>query len=462
MVKKYLILFLVIASFGCGKKASFESQRWSIHSGQQPPQLENVEAYKDIKKQTKVLKVSDQQVLRAPQRIEGIEVEGTWYQEVKSPKGELISVSYKFAYDIDKSIVAQAHYIEATKEEIIKKAKAQFPNLDHEGEIADKHTILVESSLGVQPFLKVTVLYSNENRIVTYYLNSAGRVKKTSINKHDFTDGIGVVYSSAPTESELKSEPLRNLKGDGVLASDHLSIESAISPTPFSQNNIFQFQVDDREFDILQAYYFVDQTMGWFEDELGVKLNSSLNIKLHIGGLKPTNAAFFYAGNIRLGEGDGVIYEHIPRDPSIVGHEAAHAYVEYLSGLSFEGEPGSYSEAFSDFFTAIRLGRPEMGFYAYKKADYKRTIDNDMKANKDFNGGKYNDSLIISGTFWDIKKILGSEKTARLAKYFLIELGPGGKISDLPDVLTSVAHQHLLSEDWHVIESVLEQRGWRN
>jgi hypothetical protein len=451
----FVLSFLIV---GCGGPESFRASRWSKSSNSAPELPLNTGA---IKAQVEVQNIGDSRVLRTRQTVQGISLEQTWYQEVYSPKNELESFTYQLASDVDADAVQQAKQLEQQMISTLKLARRLNPDLRKSPEINHKEVVLVREAFRWAPYLKVSFVAPSEDKVLVYYLNEGGRLRRVIEHQHQFTNGVGFVFHSSPVDSDLSSQVLSNLKGDGTLSSPHLSVESALEPTPYSPDNVFKIETQDREFDLLQAYFFVDQTMQWFQEQLQVALGNPLNIKVHVGGMKATNAAFFYAGNIRLGEGDGILYKGIPRDPSIVTHEASHAYVEYLSGLGFEDEPGVYSEAFADFFTAARLGRPEMGFYSYLKEPFKRTIDNSLLANRDLHGKKYGDSLVVSGTFWELKKILGTEKSVQLAKHFLIELGPGGRLQDFPEVLTSVTRQHLPSEDWHVVESVLEQRGWR-
>ncbi len=463
---KHLLLFLLVGSlWGCSNNFHSQQERWSAHS----PGAEEFAGYGEFEAQIAELKIKtahqeidSKTVIRTQQKVAGFSVEGTWFQEVSSEESGIESYSYQLVEGIPESVIHSAHEIYENREALIEVVRGSHKVLKNSPKIEKVEVVLEADELSPKAWLKVSFVAPDEQSIVHFYINAAGRVKRTRSWRHNFTDGVGFVYDSSPEESDLSEQMLKNLVGDGKLASKHLSVESVIQPTPVSEDNIFKISTSEREFDLLQSYFFVDQMISWFQEELNVSLGYSLNIKVHIGGEKPTNAAFFYAGNIRLGEGDGKVYQKIPRDPSIVSHEASHAYVEKLSGLGFDGEAGSYSEAFSDFFTAARLGRTDMGYFSYMRAPYKRNIDNDMRASKDLRGKKYNDSLVISSTFWELKKLLGTKKATQLAKAFLIELGPGGKIKDLPEVLTSVTRAQLPSEDHHVVESVLEQKGWRS
>ena len=463
-MKQISLLLMAALLWGCSNNFHTQAERWSAHTpgaGEFAGYGEFEAQITEMKMKTPEQKFSGNQVVRTQQTIEGIPVEGTWFQEISNDEG-VQSYNFHLVEGVPDSVIAVALEMKENQKALIEVARDDHKILKNSPKIENAEVVIEPDEFSPQPWLKVTFISPKEDEVVTFYLNAAGRVKKTSSWNHKFTDGVGFVFHSSPDDSDLSEEMLKDLLGNGSLASKHLSVESVIQPTPTSSDNVFRIETSERDFDLLQSYYHVDQTIGWFQEELNISLGYPLNIKVHIGGAKPTNAAFFYAGNIRLGEGDGKVYKKIPRDPTIVSHEACHAYVEKLSGLGFEGEAGSYSEAFSDFFTAARLGRTDMGYFSYMKAPFKRNIDNDRRADRDLKGKKYNDSLVISSTFWEIKKLLGTEKAVQLARVFLMELGPGGKILDLPEVLTSVAAQVLPSEDHHVVESVLEQKGWRN
>jgi len=49
------------------------------------------------------------------------------------------------------------------------------------------------------------------------------------------------------------------------------------------------------------------------------------------------------------------------RDPSVVFHEVAHAYVDELAGLPSQGEGGALNEGFADFFAAAIADNPAIG-----------------------------------------------------------------------------------------------------
>jgi Zn-dependent metalloprotease len=183
-------------------------------------------------------------------------------------------------------------------------------------------------------------------------------------------------------------------------------------------------------------------------------------VQLRAGFPEKTNTAFYYKGQVRIGDGDGVAYQAIPRDPSIVSHEVMHSIIESLSGMSSEGEAGSLNEGFADFLTAAIWDNPLMGHTAYKKGPFKRTVSNTITL-AEKNGGLYHDSGILSGTFWEVRYALGSDKSQRLALKTITRLGAQPKFSDLkPAVIDAMKSLSWSLVDSTRVEDILNNRGW--
>lgn len=60
------------------------------------------------------------------------------------------------------------------------------------------------------------------------------------------------------------------------------------------------------------------------------------------------NNAYWYNGEITLGDGDGVNWGHFANATDIIGHEYGHGVVETTAGLVYSGESGALNESFAD------------------------------------------------------------------------------------------------------------------
>ena len=192
---------------------------------------------------------------------------------------------------------------------------------------------------------------------------------------------------------------------------------------------------------------------------MGVVLPFQVNVVTHVGFPNKTNAAYYYHGEVRLGEGDDQVFSRILYDQSIVTHEFGHAIIDSLAGLPFEGEGGSINEGFADFLACSHLGSPYLGEVAYKKGPYKRTVDNTLKLSES-NGGLYHDSGIVSGTLWEIRAAVGNDSGVTFAHKVLVKLTPSSTLKDLGPKFTEAATATFQGEALTKANDVLKKRGW--
>lgn len=395
-------------------------------------------------------------VYRTPQLWKGMEVKGTWQNLVADENQNWTAASYGLVNEKE----LPAKVAELNKSELIAKAllprKEQFQILPHAKQV------LVGGMWSYKPRIQVDLMASDESQVYEAIIAPTGRLVSLRPKGFELESGLARIFPGNPNQTSLTNAEVKNLTGDGHLSNPWLVLQSAINELPFDKNNVFLFRPDEMVFSAVQAYYFASSAMDWFQKQLQLELKKELSVKVHVGTTPKSNVAFYYNNQVRLGEGDGILYQGMSRDPTIVMHEVSHAYVEMLSGLPFDGEGGSYSEAFADFFTAVQLDNPNMGNYAFKKGPFKRSLENDLRADKDFKNSVYGDSQIISGTFWDLTKALPSPLSEKIAVDFLIRLGPGGKFKDFTKVLEDSLHSQGLSPaQIQSVHNVLEKRGWK-
>jgi Zn-dependent metalloprotease len=164
---------------------------------------------------------------------------------------------------------------------------------------------------------------------------------------------------------------------------------------------------------------------------------------------------------IYLGTGDGITYQDLARDPSVVTHESIHAMIDSYAGLGTEGESGAFNEGFADFFSALVLKNPRLGDSSYLKGPYRRTVENDWQAYRDFDEGVYRNGSIIAASLWDLRPALGDEKLARLAFRTLVRLGKGARFDDFAPAVMLASADLLTGEEQGLVAEKLRARGWR-
>ncbi len=65
------------------------------------------------------------------------------------------------------------------------------------------------------------------------------------------------------------------------------------------------------------------------------------------------NNAFFDGSHLAFGDGDGLVYAPLGRDPDVVAHELSHSVVRSLADLVPADDSGAIDEAFADVFAAL-------------------------------------------------------------------------------------------------------------
>ena len=393
---------------------------------------------------------------------QGFPVADSWVKVLRNAKGAPTYIKGQgIQLEPVQGDIDRARQLEKRKQYVLKVAWKKYPELREAKKIFPVQVVLNGKMVGYEPYLEVTYFNKDETDVVRLKLSGTANIlERTSLAQH-LTHGNGMVFLGAPDRTKLSEVEFFGLVGDGTLTSPLLKVESAVSNRAYSPSHEFRFNPEEQPFDEVQAYYFVEQALRWLKTDFDFTLPFQINIKVHVGGLRPSNAAFYYKGNIRLGDGDNIVYQNIPRDPSIVIHEAAHGVVDAIAGLPHEKEGGSLNEGFSDFIAALFLNNPRMAEYSYLKAPFRRTLENTLQAHRDFNGGLYHDSTIVSGTLWDIKKGMGVAVAGKLALATLGRLGPGSTLKDFPEAVLAAGSDTQLDEGQVVLlQGILSKRGW--
>ncbi|MFN8792478.1 MAG: hypothetical protein ACK5Y2_13570, partial [Bdellovibrionales bacterium] len=119
---------------------------------------------------------------------------------------------------------------------------------------------------------------------------------------------------------------------------------------------------------------------------------------------------------------------------------------------------GSLNEGFSDFFTALILENPRLGEASYKKAPFKRTVQNPLRFG-DRKGALYFDSGVLSGLLWEIRTQMGVDTAKFIAWETLIRLNPYSNFEEARREVYDVI-KRLPTDQQETLRQILQRRGW--
>lgn len=447
---KYFLVLLAMVSISCQKKYRNTSVVWTPQQGEAPVVRE------DLKNSVIAVKTKTETVERFVQKIGEAEVEDSFLQIVKNKKNE--SVFLKMTYsDHQKSfLLKEIQKLVQNKQTFLHNLKARVTEISTASHLSPIKVIFSNAADKPQLFYQLDSISKDGAAAYRWKVSTNYKIlDKTQASS--YFDGHGMVYPNGPHWSQIEDVILPNLVGDGTLTSSHLVVKTQSDLVAISPQQVFDFKPDDPRFDQVQVFHFAEKTIQLFKSRLGVELPFKVEFKTHIGAPELKTVMFYHDRSIRLGQGDGVNYKNILKDPTIVMHEMSHAFVDALSGLP----QGSVNEAFADFFTTSFLNHPHLGEVSYQKGTYVRTLENQLTA-KEKKNTVYGDSQILSGTLWEIRKLVGAEKAEQYALQTLIRLGPNGTFDDFGPTLWSVVESNGRENDKTKIQKVLEQRQFLN
>lgn len=446
---KRLLLLSMLFLTGCSAPTQFKIVKWSFGGDVNELKFLN-EIDRSLPEENAVL---DEKIEFSSQTYAGIEIENSFVKKINHRDGALFSVSSRYK-DPDKHFrklpVSDFKITAPLKYSILQKfSYIKYSDLQTLKPIIDLNDNLVWQVTYFDQNISPRMLrFSKELQILSDVQVGA-----------DWFDRPAVIFLAGPKLGPLKEVLLKNLSFSPPLSNPLFTISSDRSSQFDDSDKILKFPTDDNRFDQVQVYYYVEQALKFTETILGVKISFPINIQLHVGHPEKTNAAFYYNGKIRLGEGDDVAYSKIPQDPTIVSHEVFHALVDVLAHLPHEGEGGSLNEAFADFFTSQLLKSPQLGTSAYLLAPYKRSLDNEKKW-QDKVGALYGDSLIISGLLWSLSTKIPNDKIQRVALKTLSHLNPASGFADFNQECRAALVQYLRPEELEIALKILAVRGF--
>ncbi|WP_413558927.1 hypothetical protein [Bdellovibrio sp. HCB209] len=451
-MKKIPFLTFFIALASCSPKSDLQTVEWRSGSSK-----ESLEILKQVDSVTaSEASVFSQKVSLRQQQIRGVPVEDTYIKEISSGSNQLAVRGRITTIEEKLKDIPLEEYL-ANKSHIEKRLCTSLPIFRKKAPLSVSLVIAHHKGF-YQPLWKVLYV---DNQGVTWEarFNNFLQIQKVQRVGSHFQDTLAWVFPKGSRKRELQEVVLSGLYANPTLANTRLMVNSQNTSKIVSVMEPLKFNNKDPRFDQVQAFYFLDESLSWFDSMLGFKIPFVLQAEVQVGFPEKTNSAFYYQGKIRLGAGDDEVYSHLAQDPSVVVHESVHALVDSIAGLPFEGEGGSLNEGFADFFTAAQLNNPNMGEASYLKGPFRRSVVNAVSL-ADKNGGLYHDSGIISGVLWDLKEQLGSPKGIRIAALTLARLVPGSDFKDFGASLRLVIDSELAAGELQAARALLQKRGF--
>lgn len=408
-------------------------------------------------------KLSDRSVLLKSQEFQGANVLDTFSKKLINSQGELVYYSLTQLTGFPTELSAQVVHMRDKKAMAIPLLNKTNPEIVRKGLEPEVEVVVLPSKDSAtedaaRALWKVKSI--TDDGVFSYLIDEQGQVIQTRKESTGFHGEVSAyLFPEGPKRSVLDEVLLHSLRGDGTLATNQFQVVTQSYNSVDTRSGQLRFDPEDEKFEQVQVFYFVSRAMDWFNQTLGVQLPFQLRVTVHFGYPEKRSAAFYERGHIRLGSGDDVSWSKMPLDPSIVIHETVHALVEAVANLPTQGEGGSLNEAFADFFTCLQLRSPLLGDLAYRKAAYRRTLENNFSKHER-TGGLYADSLIVSGLLWELRSLVGEDAVRDLAMDTLLMLHPGSHFDDFADKLKLTIQKNLFGEYQLEALKILQRRGW--
>lgn len=409
----------------------------------------------DLNLEIRPLNVGEQQLEFQTQNINEAEVEGSYYKRLFTNQDEKF-ISYRWLEKVPLTLKSKIALMVNDKPNVLPMFLKRYETFATK-KLAEGPQLVLRDNEDLQLHWRLT-FQEADGRLVSVYLDRSLKLVEQKQQGTQFVEATALLYPMGPLQSKVAQVVLKRVSDDGWLLSNLFKITPQSGVLARAENNQFHYLQTDKRFEQVQVYFYLNQMTDWFLDKFRFQLPFLLEVETSVGFPAKTNTAFYYNHKIRLGDGDGEVFVDMALDPSIVIHEAVHAVIQATSFLPYDGQGGSLNEGFADFFTASILKNPKLGEVSYKKANFKRTIENSLKRT-DVNGGLYHDSGIISGLFWQISQEVGADVSQQLAWNTLLRLNPGSSFDSFKEELLDVLKQQEMNSKNKVLV-ILKSRGW--
>lgn len=452
-----LILFIL----GCQKKLTPTQMEWSSSDSLDQNKISEIAQIKNNNKLSLIstVRLGHYTIQNYVQNHNDANVENTYLREVlKSNKPQKIQTNYYPSLQ-DNNFLVQEKKIESLNPNVFLKTIKSLNQKLQAVEIFNPRWQI--SNQNGQLTFVFTLEYFKTDSFYQVQFNNNGHIISEKKVGSSFNEIKALIFPSGPKHSDLSIVLLQLTSFSPKFTNSMIQVSSEYPSNYTSSDDLLKTDPQDLQFDPLQAYFYVNKALQWYEKKWGFKLPFKLDVKTHVGYPEKTNSAFYYQGNIRLGTGDDEYYKKIAQDPSIVIHETTHALIDALIGLPFQGEGGSINEGLCDFITALILENPKMAETAYIKGPYKRILTTKIGLNEK-NGGLYHDSLIVSGILWELSRTLTNSETEWLLTEVLAELKPLSDLNDFRHILIQLKNHSKLDAKSELIQKIFFERQFLN
>lgn len=445
---------MLLASTGCQRPAV--ESTYEVWNGEgELPEVFLSPQYKSVQK----TKVFDESVQFSEQRIGVAKVENGALQIIRDEAGNKVYAKAFYKVSPTGRIPFSEKQIQkfSNRKENFLRTLEKSPWLKKTGSIlspvdVDIITLKTKAHLSYA----VDILISEDHEVNRFWFSPDQEILKQEKVSSDFDVSAWILTLENMNEpQEVNFSAILDLKK--LRSSTHEVISQA--GTNLSDFKApYKFTLEDPLFDQIQSFYFVSKAIDFYKANLSWSSFPSIEVETSYGYPEKINAAFTYQNKIRLGTGDNKSYQRLAQDPSVVIHEVNHVMIDAISHLPNQGEGGSLNEAFADFFAASFLNSPKMGSYSVIGSPYRRNLE-DFIPYSEKTGGLYHDSQIVSGTLWELRKVLGVAESHRLALKTLARLGPAQSLSEFTEAIT-LAGEELPSEQQKSLQTILRKWQW--
>ena len=163
--------------------------------------------------------------------------------------------------------------------------------------------------------------------------------------------------------------------------------------------------------DELNVYYHVNRIHDYVKNNLGFS-GMDYQMKAMVSVFEYWDNAFYNPDDesINFGAG-GVAYRNFALFSDVIYHEYAHGVTDHIypeGSLPYFGQSGAMNEGFSDYFACTISNEPYLGEGGLSKfgLPYMRTVDNSARYPDDYINRVHHDSMIFSGSLWDLREML--------------------------------------------------------
>ncbi|MDX1670720.1 MAG: hypothetical protein R3211_00160 [Balneolaceae bacterium] len=315
----------------------------------------------------------------------------------------------------------------------------------------------VEADLGAQTILKeipVTELMIFRNpktdafaltwRVVIaekglhwqYFIDAAnGQVlEKLEMSTSITGDGDIIQETSCTTPNPVNRDLFR-LFGNGYLEGTYANVHNEETSRAFSQNNSFQYAVDNTHFEEVNVYYHIDTYRHNYLDNIGLageKIGSDLDLEAFVHDPIYDASYIFSQEAVRFGDPPDFALQD-----EVIYHEFVHAAADAVNGNHridpWDDEEGAIGEGTADYFPGSFTGDAQIGICVLFNP---RDMENpDIATYEDYLNnlpvGEHEGGEFFSAILWDLRN--SGEISSHDADVIIFEAIP--RLSGAPDFI---------------------------